>query len=74
MVGVAMGSSAQPNRLTALQRDLLASFFARDRRTFLTGDAALAGFHLGHRTTDDLELFTFPERLDAQQVMRQQTR
>lgn len=61
MVGVAMGSSAQPNRLTALQRDLLASFFARDQRTFLTGGAALAGFHLGHRTTDDLDLFTFPE-------------
>ena len=25
---------------------------------FLTGGAALAGFHLGHRTTDDLDLFT----------------
>lgn len=55
-----MGSSAQPSRLTALQRELLASFFARDQRTFLTGGAALAGFHLGHRTTDDLDLFTFP--------------
>lgn len=55
-----MGSSAQPNPLTALQRELLASFFARDQRTFLTGGAALAGFHLGHRTTDDLDLFTFP--------------
>jgi len=27
---------------------------------FLTGGAALAGFHLGHRITDDLDLFAVP--------------
>jgi hypothetical protein len=26
--------------------------------SFLTGGAALAGYHLGHRSTDDLDLFT----------------
>jgi len=52
-----MASSA-PNKLTALQRDVLDAFFVRERGFFLTGGAALAGFHLGHRTTDDLDLFT----------------
>ncbi len=55
-----MDSSPPRSRLTALQRELLASLFARDQRTFLTGGAALAGFHLGHRSTDDLDLFAFP--------------
>lgn len=55
-----MVSSQRPNRLTPLQRDLLASFFSRDTRTFLTGGAALAGYYLGHRSTDDLDLFAFP--------------
>src|SRR5262249_35372481 len=32
--------------------------FRRERGFFLTGGAALAGFHLCHRTTDDLDLFT----------------
>ena len=51
-----MASSA-PSKLTALQRDVLDAFFQRERGFFLTGGAALAGFHLGHRTTDDLDLF-----------------
>jgi Nucleotidyl transferase AbiEii toxin, Type IV TA system len=51
-------SAANPNQLTELQRDVLEAFFARERGFFLTGGAALAGFHLGHRTTDDLDLFT----------------
>lgn len=55
-----MGSSPPPSRLTALQRDLLGAFFARERRFFLTGGGALAGFYLGHRATDDLDLFTPP--------------
>jgi hypothetical protein len=60
-----MASFPPLSRLTALQEDLLAAFFARDARTFLTGGAALAGFHLGHRATDDLDLFAFPgEDLD----------
>jgi hypothetical protein len=50
--------SSAPSKLTALQRDVLDAFFQRERGFFLTGGAALAGFHLGHRTTDDLDLFT----------------
>jgi predicted nucleotidyltransferase component of viral defense system len=46
------------SKLTALQREVLDAFFRRERGFFLTGGAALAGFHLGHRTTDDLDLFT----------------
>ena len=52
-----MASSA-PSRLTALQKEVLEAFFERERGFFLTGGAALAGFHLGHRGTDDLDLFT----------------
>jgi hypothetical protein len=52
-----MASSA-PSKLTAFQKDVLDAFFRRERGFFLTGGAALAGFHLGHRTTDDLDLFT----------------
>jgi hypothetical protein len=43
---------------------LLQGFFERERRFFLTGGAALAGFHLGHRETRDLDLFTTEEALD----------
>jgi hypothetical protein len=39
---------------------LLEGFFARDDELFLTDGAALAGFWLGHRTTDDLDLFGGP--------------
>ena len=46
------------DRLTALQRALLDGFFRHERRFFLTGGAALAGFYLYHRTTLDLDLFT----------------
>lgn len=44
--------------LSGLQREVLAAFFRLERGFFLTGGAALAGFHLGHRTTTDLDLFT----------------
>ncbi|CAN5148705.1 hypothetical protein BH11MYX1_BH11MYX1_36690 [soil metagenome] len=44
--------------LTAFQRAVLDAFFERERGFVLTGGAALAGFHLGHRHTDDLDLFT----------------
>jgi hypothetical protein len=37
------GSSPPGGRLTPLQRDLLAAFFARETRFTLTGGAALAG-------------------------------
>lgn len=51
-----MGSS----RLNELQQDLLREFFARERRFVLTGGGALAGFHLQHRTSNDLDLFGKP--------------
>ncbi len=50
--------SSRANTLTAIQSETLQAFFARERGFFLTGGAALAGFHLGHRQTDDLDLFT----------------
>ncbi len=45
-------------RLDSLQQEILASFFQREGRFFLTGGAALVGYHLHHRTTQDLDLFT----------------
>ncbi len=48
-------------KLTALQRAILKAFFRSERGFFLTGGAALAGFYLGHRSTDDLDLFTVSE-------------
>jgi hypothetical protein len=51
-----LGSS--PRRLTPLQNRLLEAFFRHERGFFLTGGAALAGFHLHHRDTTDLDLFT----------------
>lgn len=51
-------------RLDSLQRDVLAAFFERESGFFLTGGAALAGFHLYHRTTKDLDLFTTEERIE----------
>jgi hypothetical protein len=43
-----------------LQADLLREFFARERRFVLTGGGALVGYHLHHRTSDDLDLFGKP--------------
>jgi hypothetical protein len=56
MAGAKTESSA--DKLTPLQRELLAAFFSHERGFFLTGGAALAGFYLHHRETDDLDLFT----------------
>jgi hypothetical protein len=53
-----MMASSASSKLTAFQCEVLEAFFQRERGFFLTGGAALAGFHLGHRTTDDLDLFT----------------
>lgn len=52
------------SRLTPLQRAVLAAFFERESRFFLTGGGALAGFHLGHRATNDLDLFAITDILD----------
>lgn len=51
-------------RLSRLQNELLTEFFRLEARFFLTGGAALAGFHLGHRTTQDLDLFATTDILD----------
>lgn len=51
-------STASGSRLTAIQRELLEAFFGHERGFWLTGGAALAGFHLRHRATSDLDLFT----------------
>ncbi len=48
---------ASASRLTPLQKSILAAFFAKTDRFFLTGGAALAGFYFGHRDTKDLDLF-----------------
>ncbi|MBS2024665.1 MAG: nucleotidyl transferase AbiEii/AbiGii toxin family protein [Deltaproteobacteria bacterium] len=52
------------NRLTPLQRAVADGFFSRERRFVLTGGGALVGFHLGHRETADLDLFTSERVLD----------
>jgi hypothetical protein len=50
--------------LDSFQREVLDAFFRRQRGFFLTGGAALAGFHLHHRRTLDLDLFTTRDLLD----------
>jgi len=45
------------SRLSSFQRDVVRAFFARERRFFLTGGGALVGFYLGHRETEDIDLF-----------------
>ena len=50
--------SAPASRLTPFQGEVLSAFFERAQGFYLTGGAALAGFHLGHRETHDLDLFT----------------
>jgi hypothetical protein len=44
--------------LTPLQSDTLRSFFGQTQGFFLTGGTALAEFYLGHRDSEDLDLFT----------------
>lgn len=51
------------SRLGRLQEDFLAAFIRREQRFFLSGGAALAGFHLAHRETHDLELFVLEDVL-----------
>lgn len=57
------------SRLSALQLEILSAFFAREGRFFLTGGAALAGFHLGHRETHDLDLFTVSDAIEDGQLV-----
>jgi predicted nucleotidyltransferase component of viral defense system len=46
------------SRLSELQRLVLEDFFRRERGFFLSGGGALVGYHLCHRFTSDLDLFT----------------
>jgi Nucleotidyl transferase AbiEii toxin, Type IV TA system len=51
-------------RLTPLQTEILDAFFGLENRFFLTGGGALAGYHLRHRETHDLDLFTLSPALE----------
>ena len=53
-----MGSSDQG--LTSFQRDVLREFFRHTRDFALAGGGALIEFHLHHRDSKDLDLFTRP--------------
>jgi hypothetical protein len=55
---------APKSRLTRLQADILEAFFRRESRFYLSGGGALAGYHLGHRETHDLDLFTLAPTLE----------
>ncbi len=50
--------------LSNLQNDFLREFFGRESRFYLTGGAALVGFYLGHRETNDLNLFTLENEIE----------
>ena len=50
--------------LSDLQNDFLREFFRRENRFFLTGGAALVGVYLGHRRTEDLDLFTLENEIE----------
>jgi hypothetical protein len=52
------------SRLTALQARILEAFFKRQSHFYLSGGGALAGYHLGHRETHDLDLFTLSPRME----------
>jgi hypothetical protein len=56
-------SKASNGIITPLQSAFLKSFFetAAGSRFFLTGGTALAGFHLHHRLSRDLDLFTLDD-------------
>lgn len=64
--------ASSTSRLSALQHELLRALSARSDRFFLTGGAALAGWLLGHRPTDDLDLFTEDDQAmaDADRLVR----
>ena len=54
-----VGPPMVSSKLSGFQHDALEAICARAKDSlFLTGGAALAGFHLGHRRTDALDLFT----------------
>lgn len=50
--------------LDDLQKEFLEKFFNHESRFFLTGGAALVGYYLGHRRTEDLDLFTLENEIE----------
>lgn len=57
-----------PDILTELQQQTLDAFFGVPQlrqKFYLTGGTALAAYYLGHRYSDDLDLFTHAGSLDA---------
>ena len=59
------------SRLTRLQAEILEAFFRRESRFFLTGGGALVGYHLGHRETHDLDIFSLsPVMEDGVRALR----
>ncbi len=67
-----MTRTAGPSRLTELQHRFLRAFAARSSAFFLTGGAVLAGWVLGHRRTEDLDLFTADDKAmsDGERIVR----
>lgn len=58
--------------LDSLQNDFLREFFDRESSFYLTGGAALVGFYLGHRKTQDLDLFTLEDEIaDGAKIVRE---
>lgn len=51
--------------LDSFQEEVLEAFFARESSFFLTGGAALAGYHIHHRATESLEFCTVEDRVRA---------
>jgi predicted nucleotidyltransferase component of viral defense system len=49
--------------LDSFQEEILRKFFSRESGYFLSGGGALAGFYLGHRKTEDLDLFTLNDEI-----------
>jgi hypothetical protein len=49
--------------LDAFQEEVLEAFVARESGFFLTGGAALAGYHIHHRSTGTLDLCTVEDRV-----------
>ena len=59
------------SRLTRFQAEILEAFFRQESRFFLTGGGALAGYHLGHRETHDLDIFSLsPVMEDGVRALR----
>lgn len=54
-----------PSLLSPFQQEVLEAFFRHEQRFHLSGGAALAGYHLRHRRTEDLDLFTNVDAMAA---------